>query len=78
MSKKKSFSKIINSLVDDDGLKTEVTVTMTDETLLKVILALLASGASVMLIYLFLKNQFPNKQLQAISSQVAQIKNQIK
>lgn len=74
MSKKKSFSKIINSLVDDDGLKTEVTITMTDETLLKLILALLASGASVMLIYLVLKNQFPNKQLQIISNQINQMK----
>ncbi|MFY0689145.1 MAG: hypothetical protein JXQ90_18390 [Cyclobacteriaceae bacterium] len=34
-SKKKNLKGFLDSLVDEDGLKTEVTVTLTDRTLIK-------------------------------------------
>lgn len=37
------LKNILDSLVDDDGLKTEVTVTLTDGTLLKTSLFLVAT-----------------------------------
>ncbi|WP_346881310.1 hypothetical protein [uncultured Algibacter sp.] len=77
MAKKRSFNNIIDSLIDDEGLKTEVTVTLTDETLIKVIVALLASGIGVMLVNHLLKNQFPNRQLSTISKEVTSIKKQL-
>jgi len=77
MQKKRNLSSIINSLIDDDGLKTEVTITLTDQTLFKVTAAFLVAGTSVMLIHHLLKNQFPNKGLQKIYQEVSLIKNQI-
>ena len=35
MSQKRNLKGILDSIVDDEGIKTEVTVTMTDATLLK-------------------------------------------
>lgn len=77
MKKKRSLNSIIDSLVDDDGLKTEVTITITDQTLFKVITALLSTGIGVILIHHLLKNQFPNQQLHQLTSEVSSIKNQI-
>lgn len=77
MSKKRSLNTILDSLIDDEGLKTEVTLTITDDTLIKVIVALLASGICVMLVNHLLKNQFPNRQLSSISKEVISIKNQL-
>ena len=77
MAKKRSLNNIIDSLIDDEGLKTEVTLTMTDDTLIKVIIALLASGICVMLVNHLLKNQFPNRQLTTISNEVILIKKQL-
>lgn len=77
MSKKRSLNTILDSLIDDEGLKTEVTLTITDDTLIKVIVALLASGICVMLVNHLLKNQFPNRQLSGISKEVTSIKNQL-
>lgn len=77
MKKKRSFNNILDSLIDDEGLKTEVTLTITDQTLIKVIVALLASGVCVMLINHLLKNQFPNRQLKNITNEVQSIKKQL-
>ena len=74
MTSKKSLSNIIDSLIDDDGLKTEVTLTVTDETLTKVIIAFVASGVCVMLLNNLLKNQFPNHQLSKLNKEVMLIK----
>ena len=77
MSSKKSLNNILDSLIDDDGLKTEVTLTITDETLLKIIVALVGSGVGVMLLNHLLKNQFPNRQLSMLNKQVSLIKKQV-
>jgi len=50
MSSKKSLNNILDSLIDDDGLKTEVTLTITDETLVKLIIAFVGSGIAVMML----------------------------
>ncbi len=77
MSTKRSLSSLIDSLVDKDGIKTEVTVTITDDTVKKIIVAFLASGISVVLLHHLLKNRFPNKQLLQISETVLTIKKQL-
>lgn len=77
MSRKRSLNNLIDSLVDKDGIKTEVTVTITDETVKKVIIAFLASGISVVLLHHLLKNKFPNKQLSQMSETVLSIKKQL-
>lgn len=77
MSTKRSLSSLIDSLVDKDGIKTEVTVTITDDTVRKIIVAFLASGISVVLLHHLLKNSFPNKQLLQISETVLTIKKQL-
>lgn len=77
MSTKRSLSSLIDSLVDKDGIKTEVTVTITDDTVKKIIVAFLALGISVVLLHHLLKNRFPNKQLLQISETVLTIKKQL-
>ena len=47
MAEKRSIKDLIDGLVDKDGIKTEVTVTLTNQTLTKIVLALLASGATI-------------------------------
>ena len=42
-TKKTNFKNILDSLVDDDGLKTEVTVTLTDKTLIRTSMYLLGT-----------------------------------
>lgn len=74
MSSKKSLNNILDSLIDDDGLKTEVTLTITDETLVKLIIAFVGSGIAVMMLNHVLKNQFPNRQLVHLSKEVSTIK----
>lgn len=77
MKNKRSLNNIIDSLIDKDGLKTEVTVTMTQDTLIKMVVALLASGIGIMLIHHLLKNSFPSKQLTELTSEVSFIKKQL-
>ena len=77
MKSKKNLSGILDSLIDDDGLKTEVTLTITDETLMKVILAFVVSGVGVMVLNHLLKNQFPNRQLALIKKEITLIKNNL-
>lgn len=77
MSSKKSLNNILDSLIDDDGLKTEVTLTITDETLVKLIIAFVGSGIAVMMLNHVLKNQFPNRQLGHLSKEVSTIKKHL-
>ena len=62
-AKKRSLKDYVNALVDDKGLRTDVTVTLTDRTLWKIIGGLIVAGAGIALIAHLLKNAFPNKQL---------------
>jgi len=74
----KSIKDIVSSLVDDDGIKTEVTLTMTNQTLTKVIIALLASGATIVLVAHLTKNMFPNHQLSLLTADIKTIKETLK
>ena len=74
----KSIKDIVSSLVDDDGIKTEVTLTMTNQTLTKIIIALLASGATIVLVAHLTKNMFPNHQLSLLTADINTIKETLK
>jgi len=74
----KSIKDIVSSLVDDDGIKTEVTLTMTNQTLTKVIISLLASGATIVLVAHLTKNMFPNHQLSLLTADIKTIKETLK
>lgn len=78
MAQKRSIKDLIDGLVDKDGLKTEVTVTLTNQTLTKIILALLASGATIVLVAHITKNMFPNHQLSALQADISKIKDSLK
>ncbi len=71
--KKRNIKSYLDALVDKDGLKTEVTITMTSETTIKLVIALLGSGLTIMLVYSLVKNYFPNAQLMAIQKQLKAI-----
>lgn len=78
MAKQNGIKDLIGSLVDKDGLKTEVTITLTNATLTKIVLALLASGATVIVIAHLLKTIMPNKQLSGLQTDLNQIQLTLK
>ncbi|GAK75605.1 hypothetical protein [Winogradskyella schleiferi] len=78
MAEKRSIKDLIDGLVDKDGIKTEVTVTLTNQTLTKIILALLASGATIVLVAHLTKNLFPNHQIVALQADIKSIKSTLK
>jgi len=78
MPEKRSIKDLIDGLVDKDGLKTEVTVTLTNNTLTKIVLALLASGATIVVVAHITKNLFPNHQLTALQADISAIKSTLK
>ncbi|WP_299243027.1 hypothetical protein [uncultured Aquimarina sp.] len=76
--KKRNLNNLLDALVDKDGLKTEVTITLTNQTLLKIILGALLSGVAIVVVANTVKNFFPNKQLTAIEQEVIKIKQTLK
>ena len=78
MAEKRSIKDLIDGLVDKDGLKTEVTVTLTNQTLTKIVLALLASGATIVIVAHITKNMFPNHQLTALQTDMSSFKSTLK
>lgn len=75
---KRSIQNVINDLVDKDGFKTEVTITLTNQTLTKIVLTLLVSGATVLVMGHLLKSIFPNRQMTALHADIKQIKHLLK
>ena len=71
---KRNIFHSIDSLVDKDGLKTDVKITMTDETLLKIVAGLLVAGGGIVLIAHVLKNIIANKHLEKNTRILEQIK----
>ncbi len=76
--KKRNLGSVLDALIDKDGIKTEVTITLTNQTLFKIIGGMLLSGIAVIVIANVLKNVFPNTQLEAIQKEVEQISKQLK
>ncbi len=72
---KKRNGGLLNALIDKDGIKTEVTLTITNTTATKVALTLLISGISLIGMARLLKEVFPSKELTAIKSDVSEIKS---
>lgn len=72
--KKMGVQDYLDALVDKEGLKTEVKITMTDETLWKVVLALVGAGISMALAAHLIKNVFPNRQLTESNRLLTEIK----
>ncbi len=72
---KKRNNGILNALIDKDGIKTEVTLTITNQSATKIALTLLISGVSLIVIAKLLKEVFPNKELTAIRSDLNEVKN---
>ncbi|MFC4636605.1 hypothetical protein ACFO3O_22060 [Dokdonia ponticola] len=72
---KKRKGGLLNALIDKDGIKTEVTLTITNQTATKVALTLLISGISLIVIAKLLKEVFPSKELTALRSEVSEIKS---
>ena len=75
--KKRKLGSVLDALIDKDGIKTEVTITLTNQTLFKIIGGLLLSGVAIIVIANLLKNVFPNLQLAAIQKEVEQIKTRL-
>lgn len=75
---RKNIKEYIDALVDDEGLKTDVKFTMTDETLWKMIGGLILAGAGIALIAHILKNIVPNKHLAENRAVLLEIKNKLK
>ena len=78
MPEKRSIKDLIDGLVDKDGIKTEVTVTLTNQTLTKIVLALLASGATIVVLAHLTKNLFPNHQIASLQADIKSIKETLK
>ncbi len=77
-TKKKSVKDYLDALVDNEGLRTDVTVTLTQQTLWSIIGGLVLAGASIALIANLIKNAFPNKQLTINNQLLLAIKKGIK
>ncbi|WP_298546124.1 hypothetical protein [uncultured Aquimarina sp.] len=76
--KKRNLNTLLDALVDKDGLKTEVTITLTNQTLLKIILGMLLAGVAIVVVANMVKNLFPSSQLAAIENEVLKIKQTLK
>ncbi len=72
--KRRNIGNILDALVDKDGIKTEVTITLTNQTLLKIIGGLLISGVAIIVVAHVVKNIIPNAQLTAIEKEIINIK----
>ncbi|QKX05374.1 hypothetical protein HN014_10760 [Aquimarina sp. TRL1] len=78
VQKKRKLVNYLDALVDKDGLKTEVTITLTDQTMTRIIISFLVSGIAIVAISHLIKNYFPNMQLGAIQRELIDIKKQLK
>lgn len=76
-TQRRSIATLLDSLIDKDGLQAEVTLTLTDEMLLKAIGALVASGIAIVVVAGVVKNMFPTIQLSAIHRELTEIKQKL-
>lgn len=54
----------LTNIVDKDGLKTDVKVAMTNETLLKLLGTLVLAGSGIAVATILVRNLLPNKHLE--------------
>lgn len=77
MANQKNIFGKLNDLVDKDGLKSDVKITMTDQTLSKLVKGLILAGGSIALIAVVAKNLLPNKHLARNTKVLLEIKAQL-
>lgn len=75
MAEKRNLKNYLDALVDKDGIKTEVTITMTNQTMQKLIFGMIIAGLSLTLINKIIKVYFPDRQLIGIQSELQHIKS---
>lgn len=75
---KRSIKGLLDNLVDKDGLKTEVTINITNRTLTRLSLTLLGTGIAIVVIANIVKNLRPNHQLALIHKEIETIQSLIK
>ncbi len=78
MKQRKNLNDWINNLVDKDGIKTEVTLVIPDDTLRKVTWTIVGVGTGVILLHHLLKNTIPNRQVGEIQKQLRHIQTTLK
>ncbi len=66
----RKLSDYLENLLDEDGIKTDITLTIEQQTLLQLIAGMVIAGVSVLLIAQLFKVYFPNPQLTAILKQL--------
>ncbi len=70
---KRNIKDYLDAILDKDGIKTEVTITLTNETMTKIIISLLLAGVTMVTVFHLIKNYFPNAQLAALEQEVYHI-----
>lgn len=73
----KSVESMYNQVVGDEGIKSDISLQLDDQTLRKLVLALLLTGVGIAFAAHLLKNVIRNKELVALRSDVAAIKNHL-
>ena len=74
MAKNRNLKNVLDSLIDEDGIRTEVNVTITMTTLINVVGGMLVAGGGIVLIAHMAKRFFPNKQLSEVNQHLIQLK----
>lgn len=74
----KSVKNYLDMLFNEEGLKTDLKVTITDETFIKIVAALIGAGVVVTVFGVLLKRMIKDEQLREISEKLQAIEGLIK
>lgn len=77
-STKSGVKNYLDMLFNEEGLRTDLKITVTDETMYKIIAALIGSGIVVVLFSALIKNAIKNQQLNEITERLVAIEELIK
>ena len=77
-STKSGVKNYLDMLFNEEGLRTDLKITVTDETIYKIIAALIGSGIVVVLFSALIKNAIKNQQLNEITERLVAIEELIK
>jgi len=73
--KKKGIFDYLDSLVDKEGIKTDLKITLTNQSLWKAVAGLIFAGVCITVVAHLIKNAFPNKQLTTNNQHLVDLKN---
>ena len=74
----KSVKNYLDMLFNEEGLKTDLKVTITDDTFIKMIAALIGAGVVITVFGVLLKRMIKDEQLREISERLQVIEGLIK